>query len=103
MTLIHKFSQFDNFLFLCHFSGFTGGLEVTNALAFSVDVHGALVKEKLGILLLNFIDVRHICHYVPTVVHIALAFDLGRCIATRFELFLDNSKHSFFCFIQSLL
>jgi hypothetical protein len=103
MTLIHKFSKFYHFFLFSQLSRFTGGFEVTNALALGIDMHGSLIQKVLGVLGAHLVDVWHIADNFPAVVAVALGFDLGLCIAARFQLLLHDCQHSFFCFIQGLL
>ena len=94
MAFIHELAKFGDFLLLSEFSGLARGLEVNDALSLGKHVHCPLPEEELSILRLDLVDVGNISHQVPTVVSVAVTFDLLRCVSTFSELVTGQLEHS---------
>ena len=103
MTFVHELTKLENLLLLSEISGLTGRLEVSDTLALRKDVHGTLIQEELGVLCSNFLDVGDVAHAFEDIVDIGITLELGRSIATRFELVADQLEHAFFGLIEDHL
>lgn len=103
MTFVHKLTKLGSLLLLSELRGLAGRLEVLDTLTLSKDVHGTLIEEELGVLRLDFLDVRDVAHDFEDIVDVGITLELSRSVATRSELVADQLEHAFLGLVKEHL